>query len=476
MTTTVVGDSDRLVLPKTDFAVQESADRRVVAAVVAAGVLFDLAVRSGIAAVSGAVGIAALAAALVFTGRAATTQAKFIALASVPFGVFLAVRTSDWLIAPDITAAVGLLTMAAVVRDGRSVFDLDVGELILRALGAVFHVVAAPGFLATAHRRRPATAARRPSGALVRGLLLAVPLLLVLGGLLASADAVFASLFSLPFRADFGDAAAHVVLLTIGAWGAAGLLRTASAPPALTAANHDQAGTPAWRTEANVVLASLVALFGAFAVTQLVTAAGGARHVLQHEGLTYADYARSGFFQLLGVAAITLVTLLALRHKGSLLLAEAAVALTLVIVGVALYRLHLYEDAYGLTMLRLYSQVFAVWIALVFVLLGAALALPRHSNALPASAAVSGLALLMLLNVANPEALVVRRNVETGHVDPSYLATLSDDALPAVERAGLTPLLPCDTGQRDSWAGANLSRARANAVRKRVGLCQPFPP
>jgi len=61
------------------------------------------------------------------------------------------------------------------------------------------------------------------------------------------------------------------------------------------------------------VLAGLDVLFTAFVVAQAVTAAGGAATVLETRGLTYAQYARSGFFQLVAVALITLVVLLALR-------------------------------------------------------------------------------------------------------------------------------------------------------------------
>jgi len=134
--------------------------------------------------------------------------------------------------------------------------------------------------------------------------------------------------------------------------------------------------------EATVVVGSLAALFGVFAVAQLVALSSGGRHVIRTAGLTYAEYARSGFFQLLAVAAITLVALLGLRAVADLsapadrrrftTLALAVVGLTLVIVVVALRRLGLYQQAFGLTMLRLYSSIFAVWVGLVLVLAGCA--------------------------------------------------------------------------------------------------------
>lgn len=349
-------------------------------------------------------------------------------------------------------------------------FNLTFPTALTRLATATVHTAAAPAFLATAK------ADRKLPPAAVRGVALAAPIVIVLASLLASADAVFASLFRFPRSAE--QLLLHVLLVAIGTWGMAGLLRTASAepptpPPATKRLHH---------TEANVVLGCLVALFAAFTATQLVTAAGGARHVLERQGLTYAEYARSGFFQLLAVAAITMGTLLAIRAltqptRQTTLLAEAAVALTIVIVAVALYRLDLYERAFGLTMLRLYSQAAAAWIAIVFVLLGAALGgVAAYRHWLPGAAATTALAMLLLLNIANPEAVVAKRNVAraTPPTDTAYLATLGDDAVPALANAGI-PLSPqqCEPPRHKGWAAANWSRSRANGVRNGAGVCHP---
>jgi hypothetical protein len=94
------------------------------------------------------------------------------------------------------------------------------------------------------------------------------------------------------------------------------------------------------------------------------------------------------------------------------LLALVAIALTLLIVLVAFQRLRLYEEAYGFTMLRLYSHIFAVWIALIFLLLAADHSgLFRRRRWLVGAVSVSGMAVLMALNVINPEALVVSLNL-----------------------------------------------------------------
>ena len=88
-------------------------------------------------------------------------------------------------------------------------------------------------------------------------------------------------------------------------------------------------------------------------------------------------------------------------------------------------------------MLRLYSHIFAVWIAIVFLLLAAETAgiFQRHLWFVGATS-ISAMALLLALNLVNPEAMVVTLNIDhsrfTHKMDPQYLAELSSDATPAL--------------------------------------------
>jgi hypothetical protein len=178
-----------------------------------------------------------------------------------------------------------------------------------------------------------------------------------------------------------------------------------------------------------------------------MAAAGVAGNTLRAAGVTYSEYARSGFFQLLWVAGITLVLLVifsritALNQPSSrrafVTLSEVAIVLTLLVVAVASMRLSLYESAYGFTMLRLYSHLFAGWTAVVFLLLAADLGgILRRRRWFVGATAITALSLLMALNVANPEAVVARLNIDhaatTGKLDPQYLAELSGDAVPTL--------------------------------------------
>ena len=457
-------------LPSIDTRVGRPAGRLALVATLAAAIAFDIGVRSGVAVLAGAVTVVVVSGFLLASGDVVNRQAQAAIAAAPVFALWLSIRSSPWLLPLDLVVAAGLLVLGASLADEGSVLDLSVGKLVKRGIHALFHGLAAPAFVATALAPLVGRGGRRL--AVVRGAVLAAPIVLVIGLLLSSADAVFASFFTLSL--DPGSLASHAVLLVIGGWGMAGLLCIAAAAPVDTDLDAARRA-PIGAVEATTVLACLVAVFAAFAVSQLVALSGGGQRVIETAGLTYADYARGGFFQLLAVAAITLATLTTLRANSDLsrpsdarrfvLLAEAAAALTLVVVCVALRRLHLYEQAFGLTMLRLYSSVFAVWIAGVFVLLGVSLAGAAARRPWLLSAATGlGLVGLLVLNVVNPEAVVVRHNLanieRSGRFDAGYLGLLSDDAVPAL----VAGLLRLDDEDRDVVV-AQLCAARPVAKR-----------
>lgn len=467
------------------LGVTRPADVRVFVAAGVAALLTDLAVRSGVVGLAGTLLVVAVVGGVLVSGRVAGVEATCVVCAALPFGAFLSLRMSPWLLPLDVVAVAGLVLLGASLAGGGHLFDLPIPALGVRALHAGAHGLAAPAFLA-------APLSRRRNLAVLAGAGLALPLVVVLGLLLASADAVFAGFFD--WWGSPEQVIVHAVLLGVGLWGMGGLLRLCSAEPAPA-----PPGLPyrLGHVEATVVLGSLVALFTAFAVAQVIAVAGGARHVLETAGLTYAEYARQGFFQLMAVAAITVVALVGLRAVTDLsdpahrlrftVLGEVALALTLVILAVALRRLGLYTQAYGLTMLRLFSLVFTLWIGTVLVFAGVALAGVAADRAWLAGAAlVAGLALLLGLNLLNPEAIVARHNVERASrqlaVDPAYLAELSDDAVPALvdvlprlqepERtAVLGAVCAGEDWPFDGWAAANTSRRRAEGARRRV--CGP---
>lgn len=480
------GPSRRLHVPTWAKAnVRSTATLVALGSAVLTGLVADQWLRTGAFGLAASVTFGIAAVILIRIGRLDRLESRALVALAVLFACWFTLRASPWLLWPDLLVAISLLGLAASFAVRGSTLDLGASELAARTVQALIQVATGAGFVG-----RPAIQARRrlrSAVPLIRGVLIALPIAALVGGLLASADPVFASFFNLSI--DVGTLLLDVVFVALGALGAAGLLRLAASEPI------ERIDGPVWRlggTEALVVLAVLDAVFAAFAVAQVLAATGAAADTLRSAGVTYSDYARSGFFQLLWVSGITLGMLFLFSRISRLsdrqsrlafiVLAQCAIALTLLIDVVAFNRLSLYEEAYGFTMLRLYSHVFAVWVAGVFMLLAADFfgVWSRRRWFIGATLATA-VAVLLGLNFINPEAVVVSLNASharTAHkIDTDYLSQLSSDATPALlaSRASIDPAL---RGQIDRVACAgtptyspalaafNWSDAQAAAARR----------
>ena len=422
------------------FRLKSNASWSALVAALAVGLVADQWLRGGSFGLAASVTSAAGAIALGLAGRLERVQSRVLLVGAAAFGVWFTIRASPWLLWPDLGASLGLLVVASSLSSAGSLFDVSVPELAGRALQAVLHLGAGAAYVT-----RPLIQARnrfRSLAPVARGVVIAIPIAALLAALLASADTVFASFFSL--NVDIGQLGLDVTFALVGALSMAGLIRLAAAEPL---GSYEGPGWRLGATETLIVLAVLDTIFAAFAFAQVLAATGAAAGTLQSAGITYADYARSGFFQLLWVGGITLVVLFAFtritaqsgRHSKLALtiFGQTAIGLTLLVVAVAFRRLSLYEEVFGFTMLRLYSHIFAVWIAVVFLLLAADLAgFWQTKRWLIGSVGISGLVILLALNFANPEAIVVALNTnhaETTHkIDVSYLSELTSDATPAL--------------------------------------------
>ncbi|HMJ74823.1 MAG TPA: DUF4173 domain-containing protein [Iamia sp.] len=452
--------------------------RLAVAAIVAGGLAVDLGLRGGGIGLGSTVALSVAALGVLATGRHRTAETWGLTAVALVLAGCLAVRTSPWIVILDWIAVVGLLALAATPRAGIPVIGQSLVSLARRATmpwvmapaTGVIEPIEIGQVLARDRRDRrhrratdatggPMPDRPRPSRtglapAVARGLLLAVPIVAGLGLLLGSADAVFASFFEIPTpRLDLGGALVHLLLVGLGAAVVAALLGTDKQVRPLARST----ARPLGAIEATVVLIGLALLYTLFAVAQLVAAVGGDGRVQSTTGLTYAEYARSGFFQLLWAAGITLVVLLGIRaltretspRQDLAVRACSALCclLTLVLVAAAINRLAVYRNAYGLTMLRLACTTFAWFLGATFVLLAVRLVQGRGGRDwLPTAMAVTALLTLLWWNGSNPEAHVARTNidraVETGKLDADYADGMSDDALPTLV-AGLDRL-PAD--------------------------------
>jgi hypothetical protein len=286
------------------------------------------------------------------------------------------------------------------------------------------------------------------------GMLIAVPVLLIFGGLFCSADQVFKHLIDTTFRFDVGIAFSHIFLSLLAAYFVGGFVSGLVFTNGTKLA-HAATVKPVslGLVESSMVFASVDLLFLLFVLVQFQHFFGGAQVVTNTLGLSYAEYARSGFFELVTASALVLPMVLLgdwllpntkLAKNVFKLLAGWLIIMVMVIMASAVERMHLYQLEYGLSELRIYATALMGWLTLMFTWMGVTV-LRNQRDKFAFGAFLSGILVVIGLHAINPDALIAEVNlnrVAAGHtVDTDYLASLSSDADSALA-AGLSKLDP----------------------------------
>ena len=132
----------------------------------------------------------------------------------------------------------------------------------------------------------------------------------------------------------------------------------------------------------------------------------------------YSEYARSGFFELCGIAAINLTVLIAANIMGkkhyqestALKILNALLAiLTIILIATAMSKMVMYIGAYGLSMRRLLPCVFMLFMA---VICGGVIALQKWKFSITRLAVGLAVVMLCTLCLADPDSFVARYNAE----------------------------------------------------------------
>jgi hypothetical protein len=428
---------------------------------------------------AGTVAVGALAAAAVALQRRRAWTPAELGLLALAGALLLvaAVRDAQWLVALCGLAACGLGALSVSGARSWTAAVLTPSAVLLAGLRA-------PGWVA---RGTSAEAGHRARWvAVARSAVVTVALLGVFGALLASADAAFARLagYVVP-DVQLGEVPGRVVLALVVAGVVLAACYLAVAPPRWDLVQLP-GGRPLRRAEWLVPVAALDLLLLTFLAVQ--SAALSDDHVLRTAGLTYAEYARAGFGQLLTVTVLVLAVVAAAVRwapRGGLLDARVVrtalgllLALTVAVAVSALVRLHLYEQAFGTTRARLFAAAVEVEIVVVLLLVAwvGARGTARAAGLLPRAVAVTAGLSLLALAAVDADAVVARRDVDRAlrgaTVDTAYLGQLSADAVPELDRlpepqrsCALTPIarsLALHDG--GGWAEADVARARARAL------------
>ncbi|HSB89974.1 MAG TPA: DUF4173 domain-containing protein [Anaerolineales bacterium] len=345
-------------------------------------------------------------------------------------------------------------------------------------------------------RRVRERGSRRVVLSILRGLALALPVLVVFGALLGTADLVFGDILETALRwldlerlADW--AARGIVISAVGLF-CLGILAIAyrpHAPRPLYGKDRPLLAPFLGFTEAAVTLGAVDLLFLGFVGVQFAYLFGGEANIYA-AGYTYAEYARRGFGELVAVGFLSLGLIYALAavtrrpearsRRAFAALSALLVLLVLVMLVSAWQRLSLYEGAYGFSRLRTYTHVALPWLGLAFAAFLILLLSGRLRAVAPVGLALA-LGFTLSLNAVNVDAFIASHNIQRmeamGDLDVSYLLQLSDDAVPALAnlargadeavRADLLPQLACRratllrAARDQGWLSSHASRSAA---------------
>jgi len=334
-----------------------------------------------------------------------------------------------------------------------------------------------------------------------RGILIALPVVIIFAALLSSADPIFSNqlgrllkYFNLKILFEFLFRGIYILILAYALMGIYLYALSASKDENLIGVDKPWLRPFLGFTEAAIILGSVNLLFIAFVVIQFQYFFGGSANI-NYEGFTYAEYARRGFGELVVVAFLSLLLFLGLSsvtqretplfrkvYSGLGVLLGLLIGVILVS---AFQRLLLYESAFGFTRLRIYPHIFMVWLGILLIIfIGLEIAGHQRAFGLVLLAACVGFGLT--LGLLNVDGLIARENVERAvkgkKLDTEYLHTLSVDSTPVLVDLYDSPdlstelrdevgmVLACQSAElrreaaAQTWTGFHFSKWRARRM------------
>ena len=288
----------------------------VLGAALCLGVLGSLLLRATPWGVNAPIWIAALVLSTVVLGRLGTVGLGnggwWLAPLAVLFASFVAWRAAPMLIFLNVSMVLVVLSLGAIRGRQGSLKSSGIFEYVLGGLYTGLCAIAGPIPTVTqdVEWREVAQGRWQSALAVTRGVLISIPLLLIFGSLFVAADAVFKGLVRDTFDFTLDEVFDHLLLAGFLAWVCAGFLRLVflGREPGWISPGRPTSFSLG-SVEIGIALGLLNVLFLAFAVVQVRYLFGGLGEI-SASGLTYAEYARRGFFELAAVTALVLPLLL----------------------------------------------------------------------------------------------------------------------------------------------------------------------
>ncbi|MCI0552999.1 MAG: DUF4173 domain-containing protein [Anaerolineae bacterium] len=322
---------------------------------------------------------------------------------------------------------------------------------------------------------------------ILRGIVIALPVIAIFASLLSSADPIFAKRFEEfidLFNIDnLPEYIFRLVYILIFAYALAGTyLHAAQSADEKISEDKPFVSPFLGFTESGIVLGGVIILFVAFVSVQFQYFFGGQTNI-NIEGYTFSEYARKGFGELVTVAFFSLLLILGLgaitrrdyesQRRVFSAFGVGLVGLVIVMLVSAFHRLVLYEQAYGFSRLRTYTHVFMIWLALLLVAV-VVLEMLRRERMVGLAMVLASLGFVISLGVLNVDSFIVKQNIQREiraqavtsfgrgeALDVSYFLSLSDDAVPPLVDAFRSKSLPVSIKEK---IGAALTCIRYNRL------------
>lgn len=250
--------------------------------------------------------------------------------------------------------------------------------------------------------------------------------------------------------------------------------------------------------DSSIVLGATGLLFLIFIIIQFFYLFGGKTYVWGiQEYITYAEYARRGFGELIVVSIFSFLLIYGIDKDGKRenvfqkrifkILSTVLILGLFVIMASAFTRLSLYVDAYGYTFSRLLGFIFLFWLFAVFLIFLYKIFSEQKESHFIFSAFWLTILFWTGMNFLNPDAFIAQKNIERytqgKQLDVGYLFWLSPDAAPEIVKIfkikdeKIKSEIACHLVKRkenlskfietQGWQSFNLSKQRALEVLQR---------
>ncbi|VAW77697.1 hypothetical protein MNBD_GAMMA12-1003, partial [hydrothermal vent metagenome] len=284
---------------------------------------------------------------------------------------------------------------------------------------------------------------KRSLWGVLRGLAISLPFVFLAGTLLISADTGFSQYLDDLFSVSF-SLPTFTVPLIISVFIAIAFLTRLKPYQPLKWYQSLSSSSSLPGMEVVTILTSLNIVFALYIKVQISYYFGDDAMIQNTNGIAYAEYARTGFFQLVSLSIVVLGFLWSLawfmRKDVQIfgfwfkIMALIMIGLLTVIEASAIHRMILYTNAYGLTEARFYALALMLWVGLIYIIFALTILKSKRGQFL-ANALACGMGIVIILNFINPAALITQYNLThttKNKVDIYYLTNLGPDAYPTI--------------------------------------------